>query len=98
MSVEMVIALKEKKSAQAVIQAVEFYKRRLKASIVRTQRRLQRFEDRYAVDTAQFLEMMTAEDLNGGDIEYVEWAGEAQLLQGLRTELAELEYAHYRLP
>lgn len=98
MSVEMVIELKEKKSAQAVVQAVEFYKRRLKANIARTQRRLQRFEDRYAVGTAHFLETMTAEDLNGGDIEYVEWAGEALLLQGLETELAELEYANYRLP
>ena len=98
MSVEMVIELKEKRSAQAVVQAVEFYKRRLKANIERTQRRLQRFEDRYAVDTMHFLETMTAEDLNGGDIEYVEWAGEAQLLQGLESELAELEYANYRLP
>jgi hypothetical protein len=98
MSVEMVIELKEKQSARAVVQAIESYKRRLKASIARTQRRLKSFEDRYAVDTLYFLETMTAEDLNGGDIEYVEWAGEAQLLQGLKTELAELEYANYRLP
>jgi len=33
---------------------------------------------------------MTAEDLHDGDIEYVEWAGEAQLLQGLETELASI--------
>ena len=41
---------------------------------------------------------MTAEDLEGGDLEYVEWAGEAKLLEGLKAELAELEHARYQLP
>jgi hypothetical protein len=43
-----------------------------------------------------FLENMTAEDLQGGDIEYVTWAGEAKLLAGLQNELAELENARYQ--
>ena len=41
---------------------------------------------------------MAAEDLAGGDVEYVEWAGEAKLLDNLETELAELEQARYELP
>ena len=41
---------------------------------------------------------MVAEDLEGGDLEYVEWAGEAKLLEGLEAELAELGYARYHLP
>ena len=41
---------------------------------------------------------MAAEDLSGGDMEYVEWAGEAKLLGNLETELAELEQARYELP
>lgn len=41
---------------------------------------------------------MTAEDLAGGDMEYVEWAGEAKLRAGLEDELGELEHAHYQLP
>ena len=32
---------------------------------------------------------MTAEDLAGGDMEYVEWAGEAKLLEGWVAELKE---------
>ena len=40
---------------------------------------------------------MTAEDPTGGDMEYVEWAGEAKLLEGLKAELKEVEHAHYRL-
>lgn len=41
---------------------------------------------------------MTAEDLRDGDLEYVEWAGEAKLLAGLETELSELGQARYQLP
>jgi hypothetical protein len=92
MSVQLVIG------AQPVLQAIESYKARLRASIKRTQRRLTQFEQRYGVDTASFLQKMTAEDLEGGDLEYVEWAGEAKLLEGLEAELTELEHARYQLP
>lgn len=98
MSVQMVIELREKRGAQPVIQAIESYKARLRASIERTRRRLVQFEQRYGVDTAHFLREMTAEDLEGGDLEYVEWAGEAKLLEGLEAELTELEHARYHLP
>jgi hypothetical protein len=98
MSVQLVIELREKQGAQPVIQAIESYKARLRASIERTQRRLVQFEQRYGVDTAHFLQEMTAEDLEGGDLEYVEWAGEAKLLEGLEAELTELEHARYQLP
>ncbi|MGA9349883.1 MAG: hypothetical protein WBW48_13915 [Anaerolineae bacterium] len=66
-------------------------KARLRASIERTRRRLAQFEQRYDVDTAYFLQEMAAEDLEGGDLEYVEWAGEAKLLGRLEAELMELE-------
>jgi hypothetical protein len=48
------------------------------------------FEARYQTTTHSFLANITAEDLNGGDLEYVEWAGEASLLNGLEAELREL--------
>jgi hypothetical protein len=47
-------------------------KARLRASIEHTRRRLAQFEQRYGVDTARFLREMTAQDLEGGDLEYVE--------------------------
>ena len=55
------------------------------------------FEARHGVDTEHFLREMASEDLVDGDLEYVEWAGEARLLEGLTGELTELENAHYRL-
>ena len=57
--------------------------------IERTRRHLASFEARYGVDTAHFMREMTAEDLTGGDLEYVEWAGEVGLLEGLMAELKE---------
>lgn len=98
MSVQMVIELREKQGAQPVLQAIESYKARLRVSIERTRRRLAQFEQRYGVNTAHFLQEMAAEDLEGGDLEYVEWAGEAKLLEGLEAELTELEHARYQLP
>ena len=98
MGIHMVIELPDRRSIQTVIQALEAYKVRLRASIARTKRRLATFETRYGVDTAHFLHEMTAEDLLGGDLEYVEWAGEAKLLEGLEAELRELEHASYHLP
>jgi len=98
MSVQMVIELADRQGSQAVLQALETYKARLRASIERTRRRLTEFEHHYQVTTAHFLAEMAAEDLSGGDAEYVEWAGEAKLLAGLEAELGELEHARYQLP
>ncbi len=96
--IQMVIELSDRQGAQAVIHALESYKTRLRASIERTQRRLTEFERRYGVTTMHFLNKMTAEDLAGGDLEYVEWAGEAIILDGIERELKELENARYQLP
>lgn len=98
MSVQMVIELKEKRGVEPVLQAIEAYKTRLRASIERTKRRLRQFEERYNIETARFLNELAAEDLEGGDMEYIEWAGEAKLLAGLESELEELENARYQLP
>ncbi len=98
MTVQMVIELPQKRGVQTILQAIDTYKLRLQSSIERSQRRLDQFEQQYGVDTSYFLEKMAAEDLVGGDMEYVEWAGEARLLVGLETELAELENARYQLP
>jgi hypothetical protein len=94
----MVIELSGQQGAQAVVNALENYKTRLRAGIERTRVRLGEFETRYGKTTEHFLSKMTAEDLPGGDLEYVEWAGEAKLLQGLERELDELEHARYQLP
>jgi hypothetical protein len=47
----------------------------MRASITRTKRRLATFEVRYGVDSSHFLREMTAEDLQGGDLEYADGQG-----------------------
>ena len=97
MSVQMVIELQDARGVQTILQALETYKQRLRTNIERTRGNLEQFEKRYGVSTAQLLDKMTAEDLQAGDMEYVEWAGEAKLLEGLKSELDELEHARYQL-
>ena len=97
MSTQMIIELRDRTGVQTVLQALDAYKVRLRAGIERTKRRLAEFEHRYGVETTRFLDEMAAEDLTGGDMEYVEWAGEAKLLQGLEAELEELEHARCQL-
>ncbi|MBK8048099.1 MAG: hypothetical protein IPK16_13825 [Anaerolineales bacterium] len=98
MSVELVLEVKTREGAQTVFNALDAYKAKLRASIQRTRRNLGKFEQRYGVTTTTFLEDMAAEDLSGGDLEYIEWAGEAKLLEGLESELNELEDVRYRVP
>jgi len=98
MSIQIVIELSDQQGVQAVVQALETYQTRLRAGIARTRDRLRAFEQQHGVTTAAFLRDLTAEDLPGGDLAYVEWAGEARLLAGLETELHELEYARVQLP
>jgi hypothetical protein len=97
MSVEFVLEMRNRESARSVVNALDAYKSKLRASIQRTRRNLKVFEQRYGVTTAFFLHEMAAEDLAGGDVEYVEWAGEAGLLDGLETELKELEDVRYQV-
>lgn len=97
MSIQVTIELENPSSIQTLVQAVDVYRRQLEASIRRTKNHLRRFEQQYKVTTTHFLSDMTAEDLIGGDWEYVEWAGEAHLLQGLEIELKDLEYAGRQL-
>jgi hypothetical protein len=98
MSVELIFEVKSRAGAQTVFNALDAYKAKLRASIERTRRNLSTFEQRYGVTTTKFLQEMAAEDLAGGDLEYVEWAGEAKLLEGLETELRDLEDVRYRVP
>lgn len=98
MTIELVLEVSSRQGAQTVFNALDAYKAKLRASIERTRRNLHQFEQRYGVTTSRFLAEMAAEDLAGGDLEYVEWAGEAKLLEGLETELRDLEDVRYRVP
>ena len=71
--------------------AVESETQRLELALDAAQRRLDRYEDKYSVSTEQFISEMAAEDLEGGDDEYVQWAGEYRLKERLQVKLTRLQ-------
>ena len=97
MAISLTLELTDNRTTQAIGQALDLYRSQLQMSIRRSRRKLALFEQQYGVPTAHFLTDMTAEDLSGGDLEYIEWAGEANLLEGLESEIEEIERVQRQL-
>jgi len=76
--------------------AVEGEIARLELAIAQAQKRLKPFEEKYDVSSEHFVAEMAAEDLEGGDDEYVQWAGEYKLLQRLHDKLQNLREIRYQ--
>ena len=75
--------------------AVESEIRRLEIGLRLARQRLERFEQKYGVTSEYFIEHMSAEDLEGGDDEYVQWAGEYELYKRLEEKLNQLQSLQY---
>jgi hypothetical protein len=69
---------------------------KLELGLAMARRRLTPFEDKYGVTSERFISDMAAEDLEGGDNEYVQWAGEYQLMRRLQDKLWRLRGIEYR--
>ena len=72
----------------------------LKLAIKAGERRLAEFEEKYGVSSEHFVTEMAAEDLGGGDDEYIRWSGEFELTQSLKEKLqrlVEIDYSDQRL-
>ncbi|MBW2012017.1 MAG: hypothetical protein JRI32_10390 [Deltaproteobacteria bacterium] len=78
---------KPDKAAEILKDALETETLRLKYSLDLAKKRLKRFETKYNVSSKKFIHEWSAEDLKGGDMEYVEWAGEYQLFLRLNERL-----------
>ena len=68
---------------------------RLAMALTAARQRLSPFEEKYGVTSAQFIDEMASEDLDGGDDEYVQWAGEYKLMKRLAHKLGQLEDITY---
>jgi len=64
--------------------------KRMKIGLNKTNREIKNFEDKYKISSATFLKQYTAEDLKGGDEEYIRWAGELKILEGIQEDLEKL--------
>ena len=68
---------------------------RISYSLKIAQNRLQKFENKYGVSSEVFNNEWAAEDLDGKDLEYVEWAGELKLASRLHDRLATIASIEY---
>ena len=68
---------------------------RLELALKLAKERLTPFEQKYGVTSEHFISEMAAEDLEGGDDEYVRWAGEYKLMQRLQEKLRQLQEINY---
>ncbi len=76
--------------------AVESQITKLELAVKLADKRLRPFEQKYGVASDYFISEMSAEDLDGGDDEYVHWAGEYRLRQSLLQKLSTLRGIHFR--
>ena len=67
----------------------------LRLSLKKSDRYLQEFEEKYRVSSQIFLENWSAEDLEGGDEEYITWMGEIKVRSRILQSLQQLEQLEY---
>jgi len=89
-------------SKQPADKAITIFREALKAEESRVgyalkigKKRLATFEEKYGVSSDTFISQWTAEKLEGRDLEYVEWAGEAKLVSRLKERLSVLKGIEY---
>jgi hypothetical protein len=75
--------------------AIESQIVKLELGLQLAQKRTRPFEQKYGVTSEYFISEMAAEDLEGGDDEYVRWAGEYKLMQRLQEKLRQLLEIEY---
>ncbi len=75
--------------------AIENEIRRLEISLKLARQRLAKFERKYGVASDYFIKHMAAEDLTGGDDEFVQWAGEYELAKRLERKIHYLKNLTY---
>ncbi len=90
------------KSSQKDNDVLHLVKSAIEAEIVKYElslemanKRLIPFEKKYNVTSEYFINHLTAEDLDAGDDEYVQWAGEYKLKQRLEIKLRQLKDIEY---
>lgn len=88
-------AQKAREVLPLVQSAIEGEIARLELSLKAAAKRLAPYEQKYSVTSEHFISQMAAEDLEGGDDEYVRWAGEYKLMQRLQEKLRQLREINY---
>ena len=93
--VKLKIISDEEDVTDVIKSAISAEIKRLEIGLNRTNREIKRFEDEYKVSSEVFLKEIAAEDLKGGDDEYIRWAGELKIKDRILDELKKLKDIEY---
>lgn len=69
--------------------------KRLEIGLKKTDDEIKKFEEKYKISSEIFLREFTAEDLKGGDEEYIRWAGELKIRERILGDLKKLRDIEY---
>ena len=69
--------------------------KRLEMGLKKTEKEIKAFEDKYKISSEVFSDQFGAEDLPGGDEEYVKWEGELKVHQRILEDLKRLKEIEY---
>ncbi len=69
--------------------------KRQEVGLDKTNKEIKRFEQKYKILSEVFLRKFTAEDLRGGDDEYIRWAGELKIRERILEDLKRLKDIEY---
>jgi len=87
----------DQQNALPVIQsAIAAKMKRIEIGLRRTEKEIQKFEEKYKMSSEQFLNDCSGEDLADGDDDYISWMGEINIRQAVQEEphlLQQIEYA-----
>ena len=74
--------------------AITILQKTIRAEILRMEQgkaqieqKLRKFEQKYQTSSSEFIISWTAENLEGKDLEYIEWSGEYQCLENIKQDL-----------
>lgn len=82
-------------AVDAIKAAISSEIKRLEIGLRKTGLQIEKFEKKYRFSSIVFQQRFTAEDLKGGDREYVEWLGELKLRERIASELKQLKTITY---
>ena len=81
--------------SSVVKSAIEAEIRRLEIGLNKTDKEIKKFEEKYSVTSRVFLERLSAEDLKGGDRDYIQWSGELKIRERILDALKKLKDIEY---
>ncbi|GBD97211.1 MAG TPA: hypothetical protein ENG83_02400 [Nitrospirae bacterium] len=69
--------------------------KRLEVGLEKTNREIRKFEEKYSLSSSEFLKGTTADELQGGDEDYIRWSGELKIRERILEDLEKLKDIEY---